>query len=380
MKKSPSDGKKILIITGEASGDQLGAALAVSLREIDPAVRLHGVGGSKMEALRLDSFRSSGTSHATGLTEVLKHLPEYFRLFQQILEDIRTIRPDLIVLVDNPGFNLRLAKKLLPSGIPVVGYVSPQVWAWKEGRTRTMAKVFKKVLTLFDFEEDFLEKRGVKAKWVGHPIVEAWPADPGRAPERDAAPAQRILLLPGSRPHEVRKLLPVMLEAAGRISKKYPDIRWSLLEADTLPDAFYAPLLAPAAGPRLERVRGGDKQKLFLKSDLAWACSGTVTLECALAQLPSIIGYRTSTITVVIARFLVKVKYLGMPNLLAGKEIMPELLQEKFTPENLESLTLNWLQNPSALALSRSSLSSIRPHLGAPGSAQRAAHELLSLI
>lgn len=361
-------------MTGEASGDQLGAALAVSLRKIRTETEIHGVGGPKMEALGLKSFLSSGTAHATGFTEIIRHLPAYFQLFKRIVVDIHTIQPDLIVLVDNPGFNLRLAKKLVSSGIPVVGYVSPQVWAWNEGRTRTMARVYEKVLTLFDFEEPFLESRGVRAKWVGHPIAESWPAAPARA----RGPIRRIVLLPGSRPHEVRSLLPVMLEAAAHIRRSHPEITWSLLEADTLPPAFYDPLVG--SFENLERVRTG-KQELFWKSDLAFACSGTVTLECALAALPAIIGYRVSTLTVFIARLLVKVKYLGMPNLLAQKELMPELLQEKFTAAALERAALAFIQNPSHLDSTRTELTSLRSHLTTTAtSSDLAAQEILTLL
>lgn len=374
MKKSASDPKKILIVTGEASGDQLGAALAASLQTLNPGIQLHGVGGSAMQAMGLRSFLSSGTAHVTGFTEVLRHLPAYFALFGKIRALASRVQPDLAILIDNPGFNLRLAPKLVEAGIPVIGYVSPQVWAWKEGRTKLMAKVYRKVLTLFDFEEGFLEARGVKAKWVGHPLVEAWP--PSAAQEKSSV--RNILLLPGSRAHEVGSLLPIMLEAAGRIDAKYPGIRWSLLEADTLLPSFYDPILA-GAKVKIERHRGG-KQKLFQSSDLALACSGTVTLECAVASLPTVIGYKASPITAWIARRLVKVRHLGMPNLLAKQEVMPELIQENFTAEKLEAAALAFIENPAKLREAQSSLTSVRLHLGAPGSAQRAAQEILAIL
>jgi lipid-A-disaccharide synthase len=384
LKKSPLSPKKLLVVTGEASGDQLGAALLTSLRQLRPDLELHGVGGSRMEALGLAGFLSSGTAHATGLTEVLKHLPEYFRLFRVILDRIQVLKPDLIVLVDNPGFNLRLAKKLVPLGIPVVGYVSPQVWAWKEGRVKLMARVYRKVLTLFDFEEDFLEKRGVRAKWVGHPIAQNWPP----APVRPNGAVKNILLLPGSRPSEVRLLLPVMLEAAARVSAARPGVTWRLLEADTLPASFYDAILeknmtgaekAATARPLIDRRRGG-KQELFRDSDMAVACSGTVTLECALAGLPTVIGYRVSAVTAFIARCFIKVKWLGMPNLLEGKEIMPELMQENCTAANLERAVLKYLDDPALVQSTRFDLTAVRAHLGTPGSADRAAQELLPLL
>lgn len=372
--------QKILIVTGEASGDQLGADLLASLRKMNPALELHGVGGERMRVLEPAGFMSSGTAHATGLTEVIRHLPEYFKLFHAILDRVRTLRPDLIVLVDNPGFNLRLAKKLLPTGIPVVGYVSPQVWAWKEGRVKLMARVYRKVLTLFDFEEDFLEKRGVRAKWVGHPIAEAWPP----APMRPEGKIKNILLLPGSRPSEVRLLLPVMLEAAARVSTTRPEISWSLLEADTLPSVFYDDILNANAGhallPKIDRKRSQVKQEIFDRSDLALACSGTVTLECALAGLPTVIGYRVSAVTAFVARLVVKVRWLGMPNLLVQKEIMPEFLQESCTAQNLERAVLKFLDDPALVRSTRSGLTAVRAHLGPPGSADRAATEILSLL
>lgn len=371
-----------------------------------------------MEALGLESFLSSGTAHATGITEIIRHLPAYFALFHEILRRVPSLRPDVIVLVDNPGFNLRLAKKLAGSGIPVVGYVSPQVWAWKEGRTKLMARVYKKVLTLFDFEEPFLKARGVDAVWIGHPITEIWPPSPrhmeretqigsdvgsggrsdggsdgrllDRPGSRSAGRVRQVVLLPGSRPHEVRSLLPIMLEAGARISRAHPTVRWSLLEADTLSTAFYDALLgehgtqhADAASSiflkNLDRRRG-DKQELFWSSDLALACSGTVTLECALAGLPAVLGYRASAITAFLARLLLKVRWLGMPNLLAKKEVMPELLQENFTAEKLERAALNFIENPARLIQARADLAAIRSHLGPPGSSDRAATEILSLL
>ncbi|MBP9733457.1 MAG: lipid-A-disaccharide synthase [Candidatus Omnitrophica bacterium] len=379
MKKSPPSSKKVLVVTGEASGDQLGASLLASLRTLSPSLELHGVGGSRMEALGLDGFLSSGSAHATGFTEVLRHLPEYFRLFHAILGQVRALRPDLIVLVDNPGFNLRLAKKLLPLGIPVIGYVSPQVWAWKEGRVKLMARVYRKVLTLFDFEEDFLEKRGVKAAWVGHPIAEVWPS----APDRPDGEIRTVLLLPGSRPTEVRLLLSTMLEAANRVhsarvEKGLPDLKWVLLEADTLPKTFYDPILAQSP-IRIDRRRG-NKLETFYAADAAIACSGTVTLECAMAGLPTIIGYRVSAVTAFLVRLILKVKYLGMPNLLAQKEIMPELLQENFTPEKIEQTLQKYLTDPALVLSTRAALSTTRRHLGPPGSPARAAQHILDFL
>lgn len=370
--------KKICIVAGEASGDLHGANLVKALRAARPDLRIFGSGGPLMKQALDAPFIESARINVTGITEVIRHIPAFLKLFRTMTEAILREKPDFVVFMDNPGFNLRLAEKLAASGVPMAYYICPQIWSWNEGRVHAMKRLFKKSLVVFEFEQEIYRKNGAPVAWVGHPLrdvlrdgehVRRSPADP-------AAP--RVALLPGSRENEVSTLLPILLDAAARVARDFPAARFTLVKADTLPDSFYEPLLT-GTKIALESVRG-SRYATVADSDLALVCSGTATLECALLGTPMIIVNRASLLTYLIARLVIRVPYLGLPNLIAQSEIVPELLQYACTGERVGGEAVAILKNPARSASIRQSLQRVAAQIGDPGASDRAAKELLSLI
>jgi lipid-A-disaccharide synthase len=367
--------KKIFVITGEASGDIHGANLIQALRRKNANLAIYGVGGKHMADQDLIGFLNMAHLNATGLTDILAHLPQYFAAARVIIKDVKSLKPDLIIFIDNPGFNLRLAKKLHGLGIPMAYYICPQVWAWNENRVQMMKKIFKKALVIFDFEKPFFEARGLPATWVGHPLMDQYeiskeaPRPPG---------VKNILLMPGSRAHEVRRLLPIMLDAMNQVIKHSPHLKITLIKAHTLTDEFYDGFLKNSS-LTIESIRD-NKNKAIREADLGLVCSGTATLECTLMGMPMIILYKTSAITYWIGKKLVKVPFLGIPNILSGKLIVPELLQDQCTAVGITRKMRELMTNPGMLDVARVNLKAATLHLGQPGAPDRAADEVLSLI
>ncbi len=367
--------KKVFLVAGEASGDVHGSELAKALAKLEPTIEIHASGGALLEAHAKGEFISSAHLNATGLTAVLKLLPQYWKLFGRTTAAIRRARPDLVVFIDNPGFNLRLARRLLPEGIPMAYYICPQIWGWGEKRIEEMRRCFKKALVVFKFEEEFYRKRGMSAAWVGHPLKDEMPEG-----ERSEGPGggRRVLLLAGSREHEVKTLFPILVEAAGRIAQIVPDARFSFIPSPLLDRRAYEPYLARTA-VKIEPVFG-DKYEAMRQSDLAIACSGTVTLECALAGLPMIVVNRASLLTYLAVRSVIRVRYLGLPNLLADAPIVPELLQYDCTPARIAREAVDILTNAGRARKMREDLARALEGIGPAGASRRAAKEILALL
>lgn len=369
---------RVYIVTGEASGDEHGARLAKALREIQPNVDIFAAGGAALAAANVKELIPSTHFNVTGLSGLGKVLPDYIRLYFKLLRSIRTAKPDAVVFIDNPGFNLRVAKKLhsLLPGTKLVYYICPQVWAWHESRVEALKRYFTKLLVIFNFEKEYYDKKGVASAFVGHPLRDALPTP---LKNGHVHSGRNIVLLPGSRTHEVRTLLPIFLEAAALIARQEPGARFTLLRASTLKPEFYDAILKSASVP-VDIRTGDDKYATLSHADFAIACSGTVTLECLLCNLPAIITNRVSAFTAFVVRRLAKVKILGLPNLLAGKVITPELLQEACTPENIAQQALSWLKNPHELAAIQNQYARLEPAIGGPGASHRAAKEILALL
>jgi lipid-A-disaccharide synthase len=366
--------KRVFLIAGEASGDVHGALLAESLHGMSPDLEIYGAGGARMREAATAGFVESAHLHANGFTEVFRSLPGYARLFGTLAGRIREVRPDLVVFIDNPGFNLRLAKKVGASGIPMVYYICPQVWAWGEGRVELMKRLFRKALVVFQFEEEFYRKRSLPAVWVGHPLrdlvtpLEARPARP--------AGETRIVLLPGSRTHEVRTLLPILLKACEKIRRRLPNAQFQLIKAPTLEPRFYAEILGRAPDLRV-RIVDEEKYAALRDADLALVCSGTATLECALLKVPMVVVNRASFLTYLVARAVIRVKHLAIPNLLAGETIVPELLQYACDPANVAIAAFDILENPEKAEAMRKRLEEANRKVGGAGASARAAAEIL---
>jgi lipid-A-disaccharide synthase len=322
----------VLISAGEASGEQYGAMLVPELKKLlGNDTQFFGVGGEGMRAAGCDTVVDSANVAAVGISEVVKHIASIYREFFRTVSVARSRIPDVAVLIDFPDFNLRLAAKLHAMGVPVVYFVSPQLWAWKQRRIWRVKKFVNRMLVIFPFEQDYYREREVAAEYVGHPLADLPPPQIAREAFAQQygmdASKQWIALLPGSRRKEVLLNLPVMVESARRMGTGY---EYLIPVASTLPPEWIA---QQTSGARVYLVN--DARAALLHARAAVVASGTATVETTLIGTPFIVVYRVSALTYAIGRRLVKVKNYGMVNLIAGREIVPELIQSNFTPENV---------------------------------------------
>ena len=346
---------RILLSSGEASGDTYGAQLIHALQRkagINPAntpaanmvqiagstapstpradLELFGAGGDRMRTAGLDAVVRAKDVSVVGLAEVLSHLPRIYAQFKTLVKEIDRRRPDVAVLIDFPDWNFRLAKELHKRGIPVVYYVSPQLWAWRPQRIEQVKKYVRKMLVIFPFEEQWYRQRGVDAEYVGHPLVDV--ARP--QPPHLRSPQTPIGLLPGSRQKEISMNLPTLLQAAKQLGKEY---QFFLPVASTINSRWMIDFIhrvlgeAPGVNLKLEN----DARLVLAQSRAAIVASGTATVEASLIGTPFVMVYRVSPVTYKVGRGMVKVPYFAMPNLIAGREVVPELVQDKFTPDNV---------------------------------------------
>jgi lipid-A-disaccharide synthase len=348
---------RIVLIAGEPSGDVLGARLMAALRRATGGeVVLEGIGGEQMAAAGLASrFPMDALSHM-GMVELLPHLPGLLRRLRETTDWLRQAPPDLLITIDAPGFCLRLARRLRGSGIPVLHYVAPTVWAWKPGRAARIAELCDHLLALLPFEPPYFTRHGLACTYVGHPALETMAGTPDGAGFRSRhgipAGAPLLCLLPGSRAGELKRLLPPFTEAVRHIGQRHPDLRVVL------------PTVAPVAELVRAQVAGlglpgtviadpAAKRDAFAASDAALAASGTVAVELAVVGTPAVIAYRANPISAAIARRLIKVKYASLVNLLIDRAATPELLQENCRPELMAEALDRLLGDPQARAAQR---------------------------
>jgi lipid-A-disaccharide synthase len=336
------------LIAGEASGDLLGAELIQALRSRHPAVQFEGIAGPRMVAAGAHALASCERLSVNGYVEVLRHLPGLLKLRRETIRHFLAQPPKVFVGIDAPDFNFGVEAKLKAAGIPAVHFVSPSIWAWRGERIHKIKQAVSHMLVVFPFEEDIYRKAGIPVTYVGHPLADRLPLEP------DTAAARRelglttqqpvIALLPGSRRGEVKRLAPLMLEAAWRIQKAKPTAQF-LIPAAT--DAVEAGLraLAAASGLPLTVLRG-QSQQAMTAADVVVLASGTATLEAALLKKPMVITYKVPAITAWLARRKLYLPYVGLPNILLGRFAVPELLQENATPEKLAQAVLAWLDAP----------------------------------
>ena len=367
---TPRSAKKIYIIAGEASGDMYGARLIEALKKISQQnISFYGAGGDQMKAAGALDFFDLAHFHVTGLTQAIRKIPQYQKAAKIILKSIEQQNPDVAVLIDNPGFNLYLAKKIQALNIPIVYYISPQIWAWKKNRIFKIRKTVRKMLVVFQFEKALYEEYGVPVAFVGHPLKDMLWQAPCEKPSR------WITLMPGSRRNEVNVLLPIMAEAAELIVQKFPDIQFKLIQSPTLPAVFYDKFLKNKK-VSIELIDKNPKE-VIRQSLLAIVCSGTATLECALLGTPMMITNRAGLLTYLAARALIRIPYLGLPNIVLGKMAMPELLQYNATPEKFAAKAAEIITHPGIREKMIKDLSEISDKLGHGGAAENAAREIL---
>lgn len=345
----------IAIVAGELSGDLLGAGLMAALKAHYPQLRFTGIGGPAMLAQGFQTVAPMERLAVMGLVEVLRHLPELLTIRRQLYRQFIADPPLAFIGIDAPDFNLGLERRLRVHGIPVVHYVSPSVWAWRPWRVRKIARTVDLMLTLFPFEAAFYREHGVPVRAVGHPLADAIPlrSDPAAARRTLGLPewaeeAPVVALLPGSRLGEINRLAPLLLDTALWLNARRPDLRFVLPAATPRLYEALASLRAERAPALPLTLVQGQSRAVMAAADVVVLASGTATLEAMLLKRPMVVAYRVAPATAWIARRLVTISHFALPNLLAGRELVPEFIQEAATVENLGPAVLRWLDQPLA--------------------------------
>jgi lipid-A-disaccharide synthase len=374
--------KKVVIVAGESSGDLYGAKLAEALAALSPHVELYGIGGTEMERRKVKLLFSSSELAVVGATEVLEKIGHIWRAWRQMKRFIRDKKPHLAVLIDYPGFNLRLAKVFKAHAVPVLYYVSPQVWAWRSGRIKKIARRVAKMAVILPFEASLYEQAGVDVKFVGHPLLDILDQDLTREKARRrlgiAAHALVIGLLPGSREREVKSLLPPLLGAAEILSTDFPGARFIVPLAASIDRDMVQGNIAERRLP-IEIVEGRTFA-VMKAADLLLMASGTATLEGAIAGCPMVIIYRLSLLSYLIGRMLIKVKCIGLANIVVGKKVVPELIQGEVTPQRIALEAKRILQDHAKRKEIRDEFKFITATLGGRGASRRVARIALQMM
>ena len=383
MVAANADSLSVLISAGEASGDRHAAGLmeaAARLTGDRRRIRFFGLGGDAMAAAGLEPVAHSDEVAVVGIAEVVRELPRIRRVFRKLLVATEKRRPSLAVLVDFPDFNLRLARRLRRRGIPVLYYVSPQVWAWRRRRVRTISRLVDRMLVLFPFETEVYRGHELHVDHVGHPLVDDVPELESAWERQDGVPERPVLaLLPGSRNSEVRRILPPMLRAAAELvgtAERAGRVR--LILAPTVDPELVRRLIAsgPLDGDELDVVRA-DRFTAVAGSHFAFCASGTATLEVGLLGTPMVVVYRVSPLTYAVGRLLVDLPFVSLVNLVLGRQVVPELLQAEADHERMAAAATRLLSRRTRIDAMRAALAGLRPALGASGASERAAGCLL---
>ncbi|HZC65867.1 MAG TPA: lipid-A-disaccharide synthase [Candidatus Dormibacteraeota bacterium] len=371
----------LLLSAGEASGDMYASRLATEIyKRAD--VEIFGMGGSLMRAAGVDVVTDYSEVSVLGITEILSHLPSLVRAMRRLVSEARSRRPALAILTDFPGFHLRLARKLKPLGVRNVYFVCPQFWAWRPWRVRVIRRRFARALCIFPFEEDFFGRAGVPTKFIGHPLVGmvmATSTRPQFTERHHLDPGQQIVtLLPGSRMGEISRHLPTMLAACAGL-QGLQGRSYNVVVA--VAPGFDLERLKPIMSPFPEAIVVQDETYNALgAADAALVCSGTATIEAALLDVPMAVVYRVTTLTATLAKPLVRTKFFSMVNLIAGRAVVRELIQDDFTPQSCAQELARLLDSAEARQELRQGLAEVRERLGPPGAIERAAEEIVALL
>ena len=377
--------KKLFLIAGEASGDLQGAALARRLKQLEPTLVLRGIGGPLMASEGIELLHDLTKDAVLGLGDVLRKYSLFRKVFSKALSEIRAFRPDAVILIDYPGFNLRLAKKLNHQ-FKIIYYISPQIWAWGKRRIHTIKKTVDLMIVLFQFEAQLYRAAGVPVVWVGHPLIDIAQTPKPRSELRaewlpKAPPDTKIVaLLPGSRHTEVKRILPEMLGVAKTVHARLPKVQFLLSEYNNLPRPLYEKILLDAHPTYpIQSIRNRSFDVLFA-SDAAMVSSGTATLEAALASTPFVILYKTAWSTFFLGRRLIQIPYIGLVNVVAGRKVVPEFIQHEIRAQTIAQETVYLLEHRDLREKMILDLKEVQGKLGAPNAAHRAAEAVLEFL
>lgn len=373
--------KKILVVAGEPSGDLYASILIKDLKKLNPGLEFFGIGGDLSKSAGLDIIFDISELALVGLVEVLKNISAVKKAYDKILAKIDSRKIDLAILVDYPGFNLRLAKVLKKRSIPVVYYISPQVWAWGRSRTRTIKECVKKIVVFFKFEEELYKNDGVNAEFVGHPLLDIVKITSSKeefSRIHGLSKGPVIALLPGSRAIEVKTLLPILVSSSRIIKDRLAKAQFIIAKHPALPMGMYEEAIKNS---NLDaRIADGDTYNVLGASDFAIVASGTATLETAIIGVPFIIVYKASLLTFILYRLVRTLPFLGLVNVIAGKGIVPELIQFDAEPERIARAALDILSDDKKRGAMLEELKRVKSSLGSPGASVRAARAILPLV
>lgn len=372
---------KVMICAGEASGDLHGASVADALKNMHPGIELFGMGGSNMRAAGVEIVYDIADIGVMGFFELIWSLPKFFRLRDTLSQVMRNNRPDVLVLIDYGGFHMAMAQAAKKMGIPVVYYICPKAWVWGKWRAKAIAGWVEKVAAIFPFEADIYREAGASVSFVGHPLVDIV------RPSMDREAAYKhfgadphkpvILLLPGSRYQEVESLLDLLMASASKVREQLPTCQFYMPVASTIPMERIESVVRESGVP--VTFTRNSTYNLMQIADCAIAASGTVTLEAALMGLPSVIVYRVKTATYWLIRLVANVSHVGLPNIIVGRRILPELIQDEATAANISQATLQIMTDPVVRAQVQADLREVRVKLGEPGAVKRVASIVLDV-
>ncbi|MBU4375996.1 MAG: lipid-A-disaccharide synthase [Candidatus Omnitrophica bacterium] len=377
--------KKIFIVAGEASGDLHASRLVREIKSCEPSVVFMGIGGQNMSLAGVRVFYRADELAIVGVWDIFKHFKKIKEMFFLFLKEVDKEKPDIVILVDYPGFNLRLLKELKKRKVKIIYYISPQLWAWGKNRIYTIKKYVDKMLVFFDFEGELYKKYGVPVECVGHPLLDIAKPSIGKDAvfeELHFNPEKKtIILLPGSRESEINALLPMMLSAALKIHNLREDIQVILVRSQAIaPEIFDTHLRGFDLPCRIAENRGTELYDYLSIADLALVSSGTATLECAIMDVPMVIVYKISLLNAILMKPFIRVPHIGLVNILPKKKIVPELIQFDATPNKIYEEALKILTNPSVSGAIRKDLDALRRSLGSEGASRRAAKAVIKLI
>jgi len=369
-----ADNANIMILAGEPSGDIHGGHLCRELKNISPGIQLFGMGGPKMEEAGFEVVHRIGETGVVGFWEVYKELGKYWKIFKKMVAVMEERRPDAVILIDYPGFNIRFARKAHQLGIKVYYYISPQLWAWGQWRIKKIRRYVDKMLVIFPFEKEFYNSHGIEAEFIGHPLIGTLNLDLSKEEcqkHLGITSSPVIGLLPGSRRGEIEKIMPILIETAKILQEKIPEAK------------FILPIASIELRPLIEdqlkqtsvkiRTREGSGKEIIVASDLLILASGTVTLEASVYLTPMIIVYKISFFSWLMGKILIKIPFIGLVNIVRGQKIIPEFIQYQARPEAVAQAGLEILTQPKIRERMIGELKIVRDKLGRPGAATRAA-------